>query len=71
MFREIRKSEKITELSAKDKRIKYLWRQLFDLPLGSERWVAIKAEIDALENGEVEVVNYDPNKLVLPAGMRI
>ena len=49
MFREIRRSEKITEKSAKQREIDYLYEQLFDCRMGSEKYNQIRMKIDKLE----------------------
>ena len=47
MFREIRTSEKIK--TRKENELDWLYKQLFDCRIGSEKWYQIKARIDDLE----------------------
>lgn len=63
MFREIRRSEKITEKSAKQYEIDCLYRQLFDCRIGSKDYYQIRSKIDELEDGIIENV-FDPDELI-------
>ncbi len=54
MFREIRRSEKITEKSAKQREIDYLYGQLFDCRMGSEKYNQIRTKIDELEGTTIK-----------------
>ena len=60
MFREIRRSERITEKSAKERELDYLYGQLFDCRMGSEEWNQIRTRIDELE-GQTMVNAFDPD----------
>lgn len=60
MFREIRRSEKITETSAKQCEIDRLYSQLFDCRIGSEKYDQIKSKINKLEKeASTNVFNPD------------
>ena len=48
MFREIRRSEKITAKSNKERELDYLYKRLFDCRVGSEEYNYISTKIDTL-----------------------
>ena len=55
MFREIRRSEKITEKSDKERELDYLYKQLFDCRVGSEEYNHIRTKIDVLVIDELAI----------------
>lgn len=65
MFSEIRRSERITEKSEKEKKIEYWQRKLFDTRVGSEESKRILQILDELENEPTPAEQvFNPDRLV-------
>jgi AAA+ superfamily predicted ATPase len=65
MFSEIRRSERITEKTEKEKEVEYWQRRLFDTLVGSEESKKILRILDELENEPMPVQQaFDPDQLI-------
>jgi len=65
MFSEIRRSERITEKTEKEKKVEYWQRKLFDTRIGSEESKRILRILDELENESMPVKStFNPDQLI-------
>ena len=65
MFSEIRRSERITEKTEKEKEVEYWQHRLFDTLVGSEESKKILRILDELENESAPVQQaFDPDQLI-------
>ena len=61
MFREIRRSERITDTDGRQTERDRLLAELFDCRIGSEDYVRVKAELDEFDKGNTPKTTFDPD----------